>query len=296
MELNQLQYVQENAAAATATTTTSRVRCAATTAVAVVRQPFQIITTTLLSLLLPLSFLLLARLATAHYLLSVSEDQSPTPPVSFIAAYLLYSKTPTILHFTVSIISVSSLSYALTGKTTFPGWSSAEPLTRPRLYVSWLLLAVLQLCVGVGIEGTVAAGVEGSSFGEEGSFICRLVFFFGLHEIMLFWRRAVVKPVVDDTVFGGGWRVEGRLEKAVVGLSYGGLWWWRLREEVEALVVVAEVKREMMLGIGVVDFVGWWLYYVAVTVGMVRVVKGLISTVAILTRRRESRPPNDQKV
>ena len=59
--------------------------------------------------------------------------------------------------------------------------------------------------------------------------------------------------------------------------------------------MVAEVKREMMMGIGVVDFFGWWLYYVAVTVGMVRVVKGLISTVAILTRRRESRP-NDEKV
>ncbi|KAL1565159.1 hypothetical protein AAHA92_07411 [Salvia divinorum] len=290
MELNQSQYVQEDA-----TTTTTRVRCATATAVAVVRQSFQIITTTLLSLLLPLSFLLLARLATAHYLLSVSENHPPPSPVSFIASYLLYSKNPTILHLLVSIISVSSLSNALTGKTMFPGRSPAEPLTRPRLYVSWLFLAVLQLCVGVGIEGTVAAGVEGSNFGQEGSFICRLVFFFGLHEIMLFWRQAVVKPVVDDTIFGGGWRAEGRLEKAVVGLSYGGLWWWRLREEVEALVVVAEVKREMMMGIGVVDFVGWWLYYVAVTVGMVRVVKGLISTAAILTRRRESRP-NDEKV
>lgn len=30
------------------------------------------------------------------------------------------------------------------------------------------------------------------------------------------------------------------------------LWFWRL-EEVEALVMVLEVKREMMMGIGVVD-------------------------------------------
>ncbi|XP_042050213.1 uncharacterized protein LOC121795701 [Salvia splendens] len=268
MEFNPSEYVQENAAA-TATTTT-RVRSAATAAVAVVRHPFQIMTTTLLSLLLPLSFLLLARLASAHYLLSVSED---------------YPRRP----------RVSSLTNAVTGKTTFLSRSPAEPLTPARLYVAWLFLVVLQLCVGVGIEGSIAASVEGSNFGQDGSFICRLVFFFGLHEIMLFWWRTVVKPVVDDTIFGG-WRAEGWVEKAVVGLSYGGLWWWRLREEVEALVMVAEVKREMMLmGVGVVDFLGFWLYYVTVTVGMVRMVRALVSTVAILVRRRESRP-NDEKV
>ncbi|KAL1550296.1 hypothetical protein AAHA92_18278 [Salvia divinorum] len=292
MELSQSQYVRENAA--TTTTTTTRVRCATTAAVAVVRQPFQIMTTTLLSLLLPLSFLLLARLATAHYLLSVSEDYPPPPPASFITSYFLYSKNPTILHLIVSIISVSSLTNAVAGKTTFLSQSLAEPLTPARLYIAWLFLVVLQLCVGVGIEGSIAASVEGSNFGQDGSFICRLVFFFGLHEIMLFWWRTVVKPVVDDTIFGGR-RAEGRLEKAVVGLSYGGLWWWRLREEVEALVMVAEVKREMMMGVGVVDFLGFWLYYVTMTVGMVRMVKALVSMVAILIRRRESRP-NDEKV
>lgn len=289
MALNPSKTLQENA------TTTTRVRCAAAAAatIAVVRQPFQVLTTTLLSLLLPLSYLLLARLATAGYLFSVSENQ---PTTSFLNSYFLYTKNPTILHLIVAITSVAALSNAITEKTTSLRLSP-EPLTRRRVYIAWLFLVVLQVCVGVGIEGSIAAGIEGSSFGQEENFLCRLVFFFGLHETMLFWWRTVVKPVVDDTIFGR-WREEGGLEKVVVGLSYGGLWWWRLREEVEALVVVPEVKREMMMGIGVVDFVGWWLYYVTATIGMVRMVKGLFSTVLILTRRREERVsrPNDEKV
>lgn len=129
-------------------------------------------------------------------------------------------------------------------------------------------------------------GIDGSGFGAEGSLVCRMVFFFGLHETMMFWGRAVVKPVVDDTVFGVS-REEGLAEKVVLAIGYGGLWWWRLREELEALVVVPEVKRELMMGLGVADFVGWWLYYLTVTIGMLRVVRGLISTVGILTRRTE---------
>ncbi|KAI3460750.1 hypothetical protein Pfo_017413 [Paulownia fortunei] len=261
-----------------------------------VREPFQILTTTLLSLLLPLSFLLLARLSTAHYLLSVS-DNYPTPhPTSFVCSFFLYTKKPTILHLLVSVISVSSLTHALTGKITFLS-QSPEHLTRPRLYAAWIFLCVLQVCVGLGIEGSIAAGIDGSGFGQENSYLCRVVFFFGLHETMLFWGRAVVKPVVDDTIFGY-WRKEGWVEKVAIGLSYGWLWWWRLREEVESLVVVPEVKRELMMGIGVADFMGWWLYYLTVTIGMVRVVKGLICTVMILTRRREEGEsrPNDEKV
>ncbi|KAK4441837.1 hypothetical protein Salat_0518600 [Sesamum alatum] len=265
---------------------------------AAVREPFRILTTILLSLLLPLSFLLLARISTAHYLLSVSDYYPiPTQPAySSLCSLLFYTKNPSILHLLVSFLSVSSLTHALTGNTTFIS-QSPEPLTRPRLYVAWILLCVLQVCVGLGIEGSIAAGIDGSGFGQENSFVCRLILFFGLHETMLFWGRTVVKPVVDDTIFGY-WRKEGWVEKVALGLSYGGLWWWRLREEVESLVMVPEVKRELMMGIGVADFVGWWLYYLTVTIGMVRVVKGLISTVVILTRRREGGEsrPNDEKV
>lgn len=275
-----------------------RVGCDGAAAAAALREPFQILTTTLLSLLLPLSFLLLARISTAHYLLSVSDyyPTMPTQPASFLCSLLLYTRTPTILHLLVSLISVSSLTQALTGKITFIS-QSPEPLTRPRLYAAWIFLCVLQVCFGLGIEGSIAAGIDGSGFGQENSFLCRVIFFFGLHETMLFWGRTVVKPVVDDTIFGY-WRKEGWAEKVALGLSYGVLWWWRLREEVESLVMVPEVKRELMMGIGVADFVGWWLYYLTVTIGMVRVVKGLISPLLILTRRREEGEsrPNDEKV
>ncbi|KAL3849669.1 hypothetical protein ACJIZ3_011551 [Penstemon smallii] len=265
-------------------TNVNKNRVAGAAIIDAVRAPFQIITTTLLSLLLPLSFLLLARLSTAHYLLSVS-DNYPTPnPPSFATSLFLFTKKPTILHVLVALISVSSLIHGLNGKITFLD-QIPNPLPRRRLYIAWILLCVFQVCVGLGIEGSIAAGIDGSGFGAETSLFSRMVFFFGLHETMLFWGRAVVKPVVDDTIFG--FQVgEGWAAKVAVGVSFGGLWWWRLREEVEALVVVPEVKRELMMGIGAADFLGWWLYYLTVTIGMVRVVKGLIFMVMIVTRRR----------
>ncbi|KAL3616171.1 hypothetical protein CASFOL_039561 [Castilleja foliolosa] len=261
-----------------------------------IQVPFQIITTTLLSLLLPLSFLLLARLSTAHYLVSVSDNYPLPPPTSFLCSLFLYTENSTILYFLVSLVSVSTLSHALTGKITI---LSQTNLTRPFLYVAWIFLCVLQVCVGFGIEGSIAAGIDESGFGQENDLLCRVIFFFGLHETTMFWWGCVVKPVVDDTVFGG-LRRERWGEKAAVGLSYGWLWWWRVREEVESLVVVPEVRRELMMGIGVADFMGWWLYYLTVTIGMVKVVKGLVWAVVILTRRRrrdggENRV-NDDKV
>ena len=44
----------------------------------------------------------------------------------------------------------------------------------------------------------------------------------------------------------------------------------------ETLVVVAQVKSEQLMDVGLGDFVGWWLYYLIVTIGMVRIVKGLM--------------------
>jgi hypothetical protein len=50
----------------------------------------------------------------------------------------------------------------------------------------------------------MAAGVEppGSLGMEEISLLSKGVFFLGLHETTLHWCRVVVKPVVDDTIFG----------------------------------------------------------------------------------------------
>lgn len=86
----------------------------------------------------------------------------------------------------------------------------------------------------------------------------------------------MVKPVVDVTIYGECVHhhlVVYWLDKAAMGLSYVGLWWWRLRGEVAALVAVPEMKREMMTSVGVQDFLGWMVYYLMVCVGIVRVIK-----------------------
>ncbi|XP_073136253.1 uncharacterized protein [Henckelia pumila] len=257
----------------------------------VIRGAFHILTSTLLSLLLPLSFLVLARLATVKYYLSISDNS------------LFLNKTPTTtLLLLVSVISASTLAQGLTGFL-----SQRRSSTRRRhLCAAWSFLCLLQLCVGVGVEGSVATGLDGSSFGQGKGLLCRVVFFLGLHETTRFWWRTVVKPVVDDTVFGVYVREEeGWLVKVAMGVGFGCLWWWRVRDEVEALAAVAEVKRELMMGIGVSDFVGWWLYYITVTIGMVGIVKGLIGVLMFLvcnnnnckTREDCNKPtPNDEKV
>ncbi|KAF5931445.1 hypothetical protein HYC85_032318 [Camellia sinensis] len=84
---------------------------------------------------------------------------------------------------------------------------------------------------------------------------------------MVYWSRTVVKPVVDDTVFGYV-KEERWVERVAMAASLGTLWWWRLRGEIESLVVMVEVKRELLIGVGIADFVGWWLYYLTVTIGM----------------------------
>ena len=62
--------------------------------------------------------------------------------------------------------------------------------------------------------------------------LSRVVFLLGLHETMQVWARMVVRPVVDDTVFGVAAREEKWVERVVVAASLGALWWWRLREDV----------------------------------------------------------------
>lgn len=102
---------------------------------------------------------------------------------------------------------------------------------------------------------------------------------------MVYWSRTVVKPVVDDTVFGYV-KEERWVERVAMAASLGTLWWWRLRDEIESLVVMVEVKRELLIGVGIADFVGWWLYYITVTIGMVKIVKGIMWLGVILLCRR----------
>lgn len=182
------------------------------------------------------------------------------------------------------------------GKITLLNESSNSVL-KLHLYIAWILLCTFQVCVALGIEGSIAAGVfysdidvvdendDGSSFGVKRSFLSRMIFLLGLHETTQIWCRIVVRPVVDDTVFGVGKR-ERWIEKVVVAISLGTLWWWKLREEVENLAVMAETKIEESMDVGIEEFVGWWLYYLTVTIGMVRIVKGVMWIFMVSTCRR----------
>ena len=79
------------------------------------------------------------------------------------------------------------------------------------------------------------------------------------------------------------------IHRASIALSVGTFWWWKLRDEVESLVVVAEAKKELSMKIEMADFLGWWLYYLTVTIGMVRVVQALLWLGIVLLCRRVRR-------
>ncbi|XP_059311043.1 uncharacterized protein LOC132062506 [Lycium ferocissimum] len=248
------------------------------------REPFQFFTTILLSLLFPLSFLILSRLSIAHYLIDLLGYSTEADNSDLLIKFFL-QVNPIFLHVLVSLISVASLSHGLTGGTSCFIKRTPEPVSRPRLYTAWIFLCILQICVGLGIEGSIAAGIDAHDLGHARGFLTRAIFFLGLHETMFFWSKTIVKPVVDDTVFGIV-RENRWAEKAALAMSFGGLWWWRLRDEVESLVVVVEKKRDLLISIGLADFVGWWLYYLTVTIGMIKIVKGLIWIVYVMFGRR----------
>lgn len=244
---------------------------------------FHLLTITVLSLLLPLSFLLLATLSGAQYYLQFLTSFHPQQPFPYIFTLALHIN-PCILYLLVSIVSIATLINGLMGKITLSRNSSTSTsVLKPHLYIAWILLCTFQVCVGLSVERSITAGVfdfsaniNDPSFGVERSFLSRMIFLLGLHETTQVWFRVVVKPVVDDTVFGVGNKKERWIERVAVAASLGTLWWWRLKDEVETLAVVAEMKRQQFMDVGMEDFVGWWLYYLTVTIGMVRIVKGLL--------------------
>lgn len=174
----------------------------------------------------------------------------------------------------MAIVSVLSLVHGLRKEriTITPPNKPLEPILRTRLYTAWIFLCTLQVLVGLGIEGSRGSGADGFNFGYKRNLLIKILFFIGLHETMLYWSRTVVKPVVDDTVFGST-RKERWVERMIMAASFSTLWWWRLNDEVVSLVVVAEVKKELLINANFVDFVSWWLYYLTVTIGIVRLIK-----------------------
>ena len=142
---------------------------------------------------------------------------------------------PLILYVLVSIISMASLIHGLTGKIIIlsDSLSSSSTFLQPRILTAWIVLCTFQVCVGLGIEGSIEAGLYDSNdesmsfkFGVERILLSRVVFLLGLHETMQVWARMVVRPVVDDTVFGVAAREEKWVERVVVAASLGALWWW----------------------------------------------------------------------
>ncbi|KAL0896256.1 hypothetical protein Bca101_080217 [Brassica carinata] len=260
---------------------------------------FRLVTTTLLSLLLPLSFLLLSRLSSSSFLFSLLKSPPQTDSSFFLSIF--HYTNPAILYAVVSSISVYTLVLGLTTKITATDPNRSIPFY-PHVSIAWLTLFLVQVSVGLGLQGT---SPDGLISGSERNFLSRLVFFFGLHEVMLLWCRVIVRPVVDSTLTGGDAghhrREETTVERVALAVSCGTLWWWKLRDEVEALVGVAEAKTALLLllpidgnvsvglGVGTVDFVNWWLYYMVVTIGMVRIVKGCLGFGMVLLFEQVSR-------
>ncbi|XP_052176488.1 uncharacterized protein LOC127790799 [Diospyros lotus] len=255
-------------------------------------EAFYAATATLLGLLLPLSFLLLARLSTANYLFTSSH--SSQTQASFLFLFLFIYAIPTVLNALVSLVGVATLFHGLTGRITLIRQASSpdQPLLRPPLYTAWVLICALQVCIGLGIEGSVAAGINGSGFGHGTSLLSKVIFFLGLHESMIHWSRTIVKPVVDDTIFGFA-RDERQVERVAMAASFGALWWWRLRTEVDSLAAMVEVKKELSLSLGIADLIGWWLYYLTVIIGIIRIVKSIMWVGAVLLCRPVKANPDE---
>ncbi|XP_010413282.1 PREDICTED: uncharacterized protein LOC104699642 [Camelina sativa] len=254
-------------------------------------EQFRLITTTLLSLLFPLSFLLLSRLSSAAFILSL-----PSPPRENPDSFFL-NTIHALLYAVVSIVTVHTLIHSCLITKIRPSADTNRTISfyYPRVSIAWVFLLILQFAVGLGFRVTISKGVNGVVNGNNHNFLTRLLFFFGLHEATIQWYRMIVKTVVES---GFGRREEETtvVERVALAASCGALWWWKLRDEIEALVGVTEVKRALMLllsidvvdlntslvDLGTVDFVNWWLYNMIVTIGVVRILKGCIRIGMIL--------------
>ncbi|KFK42615.1 hypothetical protein AALP_AA1G018500 [Arabis alpina] len=234
---------------------------------------FQVISISLLSFLVPLSFLFFSRLSLASAsLVTVSGGSS-----------LLHQADIGVLYTILSLIIIFTLIHNLFGKPKCSVFHS-------HLYLCSIVLLIVQVCVAFGIQGTINPNTTMSITpdrslslaSQERWVLVRVMFFLGLHEVMLMWFRVVVKPVVDDTVFGVYMVEERWSERVVVALTFGLMWWWRLRDEVESLVIVMEVKRNLLIHLEGIDFVNWWIYYICVVIGVVKIFKDILYLVNML--------------
>ncbi|XP_023004623.1 uncharacterized protein LOC111497864 [Cucurbita maxima] len=232
-----------------------------------------LLTVTLLSLSLPLSFLLFCRLARSQYLQDFLSPSTPLPS-SFVA----YADRVLLLVL-ISLIAIATFLDNLLGKSILPARPSG-------LSAAWIGLCALQVGMALGMDEGLAIAIDASSIGLRRNLWCRLMFFLGLHTAMIHWSKAAVKPVVDDTVFGTPVE-ESWSERIAMAVSFGGLWWWRLRDEAESPAIAAESKMELLIDLTMVDFAGWALYYLIIAIGFVKTSRIFVWFLTFILRERK---------
>lgn len=215
----------------------------------VIKHGFHKVSLTLLSLLLPLSFLLLAR---------ISSPSLSSPSITLCVSYFL-------LLSLVGFVSLSTLYHALTGR-----------IPHLPLCVSWTILFIFQASVSFGIESSFAAGVRPITAVST----CRVpwiaysIFFIGLYETMMTWVKALVKPVADDTIFMSSVN-DVVIDKVFVGLAYSVLWLKLLKNEMEPLVMAVR-KEELVMHGGWNGLLLWLIGYATTIAGLMKIIYGAV--------------------
>ncbi|KAH0448741.1 hypothetical protein IEQ34_022541 [Dendrobium chrysotoxum] len=214
---------------------------------------FHAVCLTLLSLLLPLSYLLFCRLS-----------YTPLPP----------TLNSIILYVAISFLSLSSLFYSITGHTLH--------IELPNC-IAWAILCLFQACITFGIEGTIRDGFlplgNTSAFAHE-MWLKRTLLFIGIYEQMMLWKEKFVEPVVDGT-FIEKERMEQGIDRFIMGLSFSGLWLGLLQTEVGPLVL-ASTRGGFSKRVGWCDFVIWFVTFATLMTGFVRAVQFLVWQLSIL--------------
>lgn len=243
---------------------------------AAVKEGGRIFCTTSLSLVLPLLLLHFARLSAAWHQKAEINYEYPNKNLYMISTFL-HTKTTLALGFLVLLAAVAALVQGFTGDKR--GWLISG---RHRLHGAVVWIFSMQVFLSLWIYGFAEADRIGSDGVGSLVFFRSLVLGLGLHAKVVFWRRTVVKPAVEEAVSGFCRVGFSWVENVVLAAAFGWLWWRRLRRDAEELVVPGR-------DVDLVDVVGWLLYGSTAAVGGFRVVKSLLWVVNRIFRRSSKR-------